>query len=156
MDLVRGGDRAGSRRGRRHRTVAHLERCAFWRAASREAPLRSCWSVRLPSLPFENLSPEPNDALLAFGIAEAVLHQLANLNDLSVIARTSSFAVKDRGEDARAIGRRLNARYLLEGSVQSDKARLRVTAQLIDSETGKPRLVDALRQNAPGHLRCPG
>lgn len=94
-------------------------------------PLRS-----VAVLPFENLSPEPDDALLAIGIAEAVLHQLANLNDLSVIARTSSFAVGDRSEDARAIGRRLNARFLLEGSVQSNNSQLRVTAQLIDSETG--------------------
>ena len=96
-----------------------------------ELPARS-----VAVLPFENLSPEPNDALLALGIAEAVLHQLANHGDLSVIARTSSFAVGDRSEDAHAVGRRLNARYLLEGSVQSDKSRLRVTAQLIDSETG--------------------
>jgi transcriptional activator of cad operon len=95
------------------------------------APLRS-----VAVLPFESLSREPNDALLAIGIAEAVLHQLSNLNDLSVIARTSSFAVGDRSEDARAVGRRLNARYLLEGSVQNDNSRLRVTAQLIDSETG--------------------
>jgi TolB-like protein len=82
------------------------------------------------------LSPEPDDTLLALGIAEAVLHQLANLHDITVIARTSSFAANARSEDVRAIGRRLNARYLLEGSVQSDKSRLRVTAQLIDSETG--------------------
>lgn len=86
-------------------------------------------------LPFQNLSSRPDDDLIAMGIAEAVLHQLANLNDLAVIARTSSFAVGRRNEGARAIGRRLNARYLVEGSVQSEKSRLRVTAQLIDAET---------------------
>ncbi len=96
-----------------------------------ELPARS-----VAVLPFENLGPELDDDLLALGIAEAVLHQLANLHDLSVIARTSSFAAGVGSEDARAIGRRLNARYLLEGSVQSDRSRLRVTAQLIDSQTG--------------------
>jgi len=117
---------------------------ALWRTRS-DAPASAQQAETQPHelparsvavLPFENLSPEPNDALLALGIAEAVLHQLANHGDLSVIARTSSFAVGDRTEDAHAVGRRLNARYLLEGSVQSDKSRLRVTAQLIDSETG--------------------
>ena len=124
--------------------LAAVAGIALWRGASvapigphqvetpaQEVPARSVAVLR-----FENLSSAPDDDLLAFGIAEAVLHQLANLNDLAVIARTSSFAVGDRSEDARAIGRRLNARYLLEGSVQSDKSRLRVTAQLIDSETG--------------------
>ena len=99
-------------------------------ARVQEVPKRS-----VAVLPFENLSPDPDDELLAFGIAEAVLHQLANLSELSVIARTSSFAAGNPSEDARAIGRRLNARYLLEGSVQIDRRRLRVTAQLIDSET---------------------
>lgn len=99
--------------------------------ATRQLPERS-----VAVLPFEDLSPELDDTLLTLGIAEAVLHQLANLDDIAVIARTSSFATNVRSEDVRAIGRRLNARYLLEGSVQSDKSRLRVTAQLIDSETG--------------------
>ena len=96
-------------------------------------------------LPFENRGPELNDDLLALGIAEAVLHQLANLHDLSVIARTSSFAAGVGSEDARAIGRRLNARYLLEGSVQSDRSRLRVTAQNSSiPRMGEPRLVHTL------------
>jgi len=143
---------SNNRRGWRWMTVtaataavlAAVAGIALWRGASvapigphqvetpaQEVPTRSVAVLR-----FENLSSAPDDDLLAFGIAEAVLHQLANLNDLAVIARTSSFAVGDRSEDARAIGRRLNARYLLEGSVQSDRSRLRVTAQLIDSETG--------------------
>jgi TolB-like protein/DNA-binding winged helix-turn-helix (wHTH) protein len=87
-------------------------------------------------LPFENLSQSPADHVISLGVPEAVLHQLASLNELSVIARTSSFAYQGRNEDARAIGRQLNARYLLEGSVQSAGGRLRVTAQLIDGESG--------------------
>jgi TolB-like protein/Tfp pilus assembly protein PilF len=87
-------------------------------------------------LPFENLSRADDGEVLALGIAEAVLHQLANLEQLDVISRTSSFSFRDHTEDARAIGEKLGARYLLEGSVQSDRTRMRVTTQLIDSRTG--------------------
>jgi TolB-like protein len=87
-------------------------------------------------LPFRNLTTSSNGEVLASGIAESVLHQLANLSQLDVIARTSSFAFGDRKTDAREIGRQLGARYLLEGSVQSDRDRMRVTTQLIDTETG--------------------
>ena len=87
-------------------------------------------------LAFENLSPEANGNVVALGISEAVLHQLASVQQLAVIARTSSFAFQGHNEDVREIGRKLNARYLLDGSVQSDQNRLRVTAQLIDASTG--------------------
>ena len=87
-------------------------------------------------LPFENLSTAADGEVLALGIAESVLHQLANLQRLDVISRTSSFALGGRKQDAREIGRQLGARYLLEGSVQSDRTRMRVTTQLIDAETG--------------------
>ncbi len=87
-------------------------------------------------LPFENLSTAADGEVLALGIAESVLHQLANLQQLDVISRTSSFNFRGRSEDAREIGRLLKANYLLEGSVQSDRARLRITTQLIDARTG--------------------
>ena len=87
-------------------------------------------------LPFQNLSTSKDGEILALGIAESVLYQLANLAELDVISRTSSFAFRDRDKDAQEIGRELGARYLLEGSVQSDRSRMRVTTQLIDTETG--------------------
>jgi TolB-like protein len=87
-------------------------------------------------LPFENLSTAGEGEVLASGIAESVLHQLASLAELDVISRTSSFAFRGRATDAREIGRQLGARYLLEGAVQSDRRRMRVTTQLIDTETG--------------------
>jgi TolB-like protein/DNA-binding winged helix-turn-helix (wHTH) protein len=88
-------------------------------------------------LPFRDMSRnQPASDILALGIPEAVLHQLASLDKLDVIARTSSFAFQNREIDAREIGRRLNARYLLEGSVQRDGEQLRVTAQMIDAQTG--------------------
>ena len=87
-------------------------------------------------LPFQNLSTAAEGEVLALGIAESVLHQLANLPKLEVISRTSSFAFGNKQQDAREIGKQLGARFLLEGSVQSDRARMRVTTQLIDTQTG--------------------
>jgi TolB-like protein len=85
-------------------------------------------------LPFENLGNSPTDHVISLGVPEAVLHLLASLNEVVVIARTSSFAYQgDR--DARSIGQALNARYLLEGSVQSADGRVRVTARLIDAHS---------------------
>jgi TolB-like protein/DNA-binding winged helix-turn-helix (wHTH) protein len=88
-------------------------------------------------LPFDNLSTRPDGNVLALGFAEQVLHELGNLSDLTVIARTSSFAFQGRNADAREIGHQLNAKFLLQGSVQSDAQRLRVTAELIDTDTDR-------------------
>ncbi len=93
-------------------------------------------SQAIAVLPFQNLSTAAEGQVLALGIAESVLHQLANLQKLEVISRTSSFAFGNRQQDAREIGKQLGARFLLEGSVQSDRARMRVTTQLIDTQTG--------------------
>ena len=95
------------------------------------APARS-----VAVLPFQSVGDAKDGAVLAFGIAEAVLHQLANLRELEVTARTSSFSLQEKPGDVRAVGRALNVRYLLEGSVQEAGDRLRITAQLIDTVTG--------------------
>jgi TolB-like protein/DNA-binding winged helix-turn-helix (wHTH) protein len=104
-----------------------------WR---REAAPSDLPSDTVAILPFENLSTEASDEFVAFGIAEGVLHRLAGSPDLTLIARTSSFSFRGRAADVRDIGRKLNARYLVEGSVQRSDERLRVTAQLIDAATG--------------------
>ena len=98
-------------------------------------------------LPFQNLSTSKDGEILALGIAESVLYQLANLAELTVISRRSSFAVTHRREDAQEIGRELGARYLLDGSVQSDRSRMRVMTQLIDTQSGAD--VWALRFDRP-------
>jgi len=84
-------------------------------------------------LPFDNLSPGPEGEALALGIPETVLHLLAGLSNIDVTARTSSFAFREEEVGAPDIGRRLKARYLLQGSVQREADRLRVTAQLIEA-----------------------
>ena len=87
-------------------------------------------------LAFENRGGAPGTDILAEGIPETVLHQLARFPGLTVIARSSSFSFQDHLQDLRVIGRRLNVRYLLEGSVQTAGTRLRVTSSLVDAESG--------------------
>ena len=87
-------------------------------------------------LAFENRGGAPGTDILAEGIPETVLHQLAQFPGLTVIARGSSFAFREHPEDLRVIGRRLDVRYLLEGSVQNAGAHLRVTSSLVDAQSG--------------------
>ena len=87
-------------------------------------------------LAFEDRGSGEGTDFLAEGIPENVLHQLGRFPGLTVIARGSSFAFRDSDEDLRSIGRKLNVRYLLEGSVQTAGEQLRVTSSLVDAETG--------------------
>jgi TolB-like protein len=85
---------------------------------------------------FDNWSGFAADELLAAGIAESILHRLAGIAGIKVVAQTSSFALRGLHLDAREVGRRLDARYLIEGSLQRAGSRLRITAQLIDANDG--------------------
>jgi len=87
-------------------------------------------------LPFSDMSESGDQAYLGDGIAEEILNVLAGVEGLRVAARTSSFAFRDAAEDVRDIGRQLGVSTLLEGSVRRDSLRVRVTAQLIDTQTG--------------------
>ena len=88
-------------------------------------------------LPFENMSVEQSDDYIGLGLAEMVLNRLSAVPALLVIARTSSFGFRAKNVDAREVGRKLNARYLVEGSVQRVGQRLRVAAQLVDAQSGR-------------------
>jgi TolB-like protein len=87
-------------------------------------------------LPFLNLSGDPKQEYFSDGLTEDILTELSRARDLRVIARNTSFQYKDKAVDVTKLGRELNVRYLLEGSVQRSDDRLRVAAQLIDTETG--------------------
>ena len=87
-------------------------------------------------LPFDNMSAEPGQDYLADGIVEAITAALSCIRSFFVIARSSAFTYKGRATDARAIGKELGVAYLLEGSVQKVGNRLRITAQLIETESG--------------------
>lgn len=82
-------------------------------------------------LPFDDYSPGGGRGLLADGIAEAVLHVLAQNKELVVTSRKSSFMFRDKDVSAAEIGRILNVQVLLEGSIQIVNDQLRVTSQLI-------------------------
>jgi len=88
-------------------------------------------------LPFENMSADASDDYIGLGLAEMVLNRLSDVPELLVIARSSSFAFRGRNVDAREVGRKLNARYLVEGSVQRVGRRLRVSAHLVDTASGR-------------------
>lgn len=87
-------------------------------------------------LPFANFSTAPEDALFADGLADTLLHHLAQQRQLKVIARNSSFAYRDKEVDLRQVGRELGVASVLEGSVQRQGERVRVIAQLIETRDG--------------------
>lgn len=87
-------------------------------------------------LPFANMSSDPEQEFLADGIAEDVITALSRYPSLFVIARTSTLTYKGRAVEVRQIGRELGVRYVLEGSLRKAGDRIRVTAQLIEAETG--------------------
>ena len=90
-------------------------------------------------LPFSNLSGDPNQEYLSDGITEDVISGLSRFSDLSVIARNSSFSYKGRSVDVREAGHQLGVRYLVEGSVRRFDDRIRITAQLVDAQSGVQR-----------------
>jgi len=85
-------------------------------------------------LPFANLSPEPENAYFADGMAEELLNVLARIEGLKVASRTSSFALRDEALGAREIAAHLGVAHLVEGSVRRQGDRLRITAQLVRAE----------------------
>ena len=86
-------------------------------------------------LPFSNMSADQENEFFADGIAEEIINALTKVRALDVVSRSSAFAFKKRTEDVTEIGRKLNVRTVLEGSVRKAGNRLRITAQLIDVAT---------------------
>jgi len=87
-------------------------------------------------LPFVNMSSDPENEYFADGLSEELLNQLAQIPDLQVAGRTSSFSFKDKNEDLRVIGSTLGVAHVLEGSVRRQGREVRVTAQLIRVSDG--------------------
>ncbi len=87
-------------------------------------------------LPFENLSPDPDNAYFAAGIHESTLNQLAKIRDLVVIARTSVMQYEEDPPPIPEIAKALNVETVMEGSVRYANGRVLITAQLIDGRTG--------------------
>jgi TolB-like protein/tetratricopeptide (TPR) repeat protein len=90
----------------------------------------------LAILPFASFSSDADNEFFCDGISEAIINTLTQLEGLQVTARTSSFAFKGQNKDIRELGKILGVVYILEGSVQRHKHKIRVSAQLIDTLTG--------------------
>lgn len=87
-------------------------------------------------LPFTNMSGDHAQEYFADGLTEDIIHVLATWRSFPVIARNSTFAYKGKAPDVRQVAKELGARYVLEGSVRKSENRVRITAQLIDANTG--------------------
>jgi adenylate cyclase len=87
-------------------------------------------------LPFQNISGDPEQEYFADGIVEDIITALSRFKSLFVVARNSSFTYKGRAVDIKQVGRELGVRYVLEGSVRKAGNKVRITGQLIDTDTG--------------------
>ena len=88
-------------------------------------------------MPFANLSGDPGQEYFSDGITEDIITELSRFQALFVIARNSTFTYKDRPSDVRQVARELGVRYVLEGSARKSASRARVSAQLVDANSGK-------------------
>jgi len=87
-------------------------------------------------LPFVNMSADPDNEYFADGLSEELLNQLAQIPELMVVGRTSSFSFKGKNEDLRSIGTTLGVAHVLEGSVRRQAEKVRITTQLIRVSDG--------------------
>jgi predicted Ser/Thr protein kinase len=127
----------------------------------RDVATTSGRSPRKPSpsiavLPFADMSPDKDQDYFAEGIAEELINALAHIHDLRVVARTSAFALKGMNLDIREIGRKLDVKTVLEGSVRKAGNRLRDHGPAHQRGGRVPSLVGALRPGHGRHLRHPG
>jgi adenylate cyclase len=90
---------------------------------------------KLAVLPFENMSPDRETDYFSDGLTEELIMHLSSIKELKVVSRTTIMQFKNAQKDIHTLGKELNARYILEGSVRKHMDDLRITAQLIDVKT---------------------
>ena len=101
-------------------------------APEKSAPPR----LSIVLLPFANIGGDPEQEHFVDGVTESLTTDLSRIRGAYVVARNTAFTYKGKPLDVKAIGRELNVRYVLKGSVQRGGSRMRVNVQLIDAETG--------------------
>ena len=87
-------------------------------------------------LPFQNMSGDPEQEFFADGMSEDIITVLSRVSNLVVMARNSTFVYKGQAVNVSQVGRDLGVRFVLEGSVRKAGDRIRITAQLVDAQSG--------------------
>jgi TolB-like protein len=100
------------------------------------SPVSSAPRLSIVVLPFANIGGDPEQEYFVDGVTESLTTDLSRINGALVIACNTAFTFKGKRVDVKKLGRELNVRYVLEGSVQRGVSRLRVNVQLVDAETG--------------------
>ena len=131
---------------------AHTKPTGLAPAPARPAPRHLSMVV----LPFANMGGGAEHEHFVDGVTESLTTDLSRIRGAVVIGRNTAFTYKGKHIDLKQIGRELNVRYVLEGSVQRGGNRMRVNVQLIDAEIGQSSLGRAVRQAAGRSLRHAG
>jgi TolB-like protein/DNA-binding winged helix-turn-helix (wHTH) protein len=125
--------------GRHGSDSSSSERAAiFEEAAGAKTPMserREAPRLSIVVLPFANIGGDPEQEYFADGVTDSLTTDMSRIRGAFVIGRSTAFTYKGKAADVRQIGRELNVRYVLEGSVQRGGNRLRVNVQLLDAET---------------------
>jgi adenylate cyclase len=100
------------------------------------APSAVAHGASICVLPFANMSDDPQQGYFSDGITEDIITDLSKVSSLFVVARTTAFAVRDKGLSVPEIAAQLGVTHVLEGSVRKSQGHLRITAQLIDGASG--------------------
>jgi TolB-like protein len=123
--------------GRRPRVFSLRSEIDLWLRSGSSRPDSADEAASVAVLPFLNLTGTVEGEWFGDGLADDVINALVRLPGVQVTARTSSFAFAGKGRDVREIGARLNASWLLEGSVRRDGEHVRVSAQLVSAGDGR-------------------
>jgi adenylate cyclase len=120
------------------RVNTHIEEEAALATTSAEAAATLAMSERpsIAVLPFQNMSNDPEQEYFVDGIVEDIITGLSRIKWLFVVARNSTFVYKGRSVDLKQVGRELDVRYVLEGSLRKAGNRVRITGQLIEAASG--------------------
>ncbi|HEY1562356.1 MAG TPA: TIR domain-containing protein [Caulobacteraceae bacterium] len=105
-------------------------------AAGRDRAPRAAPKLSICVLPFSNLSGDPEQEYFSDGISEDIITDLSKVSALAVTARNNAFTFKGKSIEVQQVARHLNVSHVLEGSVRKAGNRVRITAQLINGETG--------------------
>jgi len=125
-------------------TMAEISLSAGVPESEQSSSMRSQVSVAI--LPFENLSPDPDNAYFAAGLHEEVLHQLARIRDLKVISRKSVLQYADKDIGIPAIADELRVSSVMEGSARFSGNNVRIKAQLVDGKTDEHLWVEVYQR----------